>query len=39
LTAVHEKTLGGDFLMTRGIAIPWARGDYQSVAIEIEEAR
>ncbi len=39
LTSVHGKTLGGDFLMTRGIAIPWQKGDCQSVAIEIEELR
>jgi alpha-galactosidase len=39
LTSVHEKTLGGDFLMSKGIAIPWGKGDYQSVAIELNDVR
>ena len=38
-TRVHNKILGGDDLMQRGIAISWGRGDYQSVVIKIEEVK
>ncbi|MCP5534296.1 MAG: alpha-galactosidase [Akkermansiaceae bacterium] len=39
MTRYHDKELGGDFLMTQGLDIPWnSRGDYQSCVIEIVEA-
>ncbi len=38
LTRYHGQILGGDFLMTEGLQIPWKSGDYQSVVIKIEEA-
>lgn len=38
LTPFHDQTLGGDFLMSHGLSIPWPNGDCQSVVIGIEEA-
>lgn len=35
LTRYHGQALGGDFLMHEGLAIPWSKGDYESVVIHL----
>ena len=38
MSRYHDHVLGGDFLMNRGLDIPWnKKGDYQSLVIDLEE--
>ncbi|NWK57435.1 alpha-galactosidase [Verrucomicrobiaceae bacterium N1E253] len=37
MTKMHGKEFGGDYLMSKGISLPWRTGDYQSVVIRLEE--
>ena len=37
VTTYDGKTMGGDVLMTEGLTIPWSRGDYQSIVIQLTE--